>query len=118
MERRIADLNLSDRVNMHEDRFSSLSLSAGQKRRLALSLALAEQRPIIVLDEFAADQDPANRAFFYDTLVPELAASGQLVIAITHDEHQFHKCDRLIRMEAGRLVQDQRQDNRATQVSG
>lgn len=118
MERRIADLNLSDRVNMHEDRFSSLSLSAGQKRRLALSLALAEQRPIIVLDEFAADQDPANRAFFYDVLVPELAASGQLVIAITHDEHQFHKCDRLIRMEAGRVVQDQRQDHPATQVSG
>lgn len=100
---RIDDLNLADRVSMIEDRFSSTSLSAGQRRRLALAVALAEDRPIIILDEFAADQDPANRAFFYDTLVPELAASGKLVIAVTHDDHQFAKCDRLIKMAAGRI---------------
>ena len=75
-----------------------------------VAVALAESRPIIVLDEFAADQDPSNRAFFYDVLVPELAAGGQLVIAVTHDEHQFHKCDRLIKMEGGRIVSDERQN--------
>ena len=109
LEERIVELKLSDRVSLHEDRFSTLSLSAGQSRRLALAVALAENRPIIVLDEFAADQDPSNRAFFYDVLVPELAAGGQLVIAVTHDDHQFHKCDRLIKMEGGRIVSDERQ---------
>ncbi|WP_164726926.1 ATP-binding cassette domain-containing protein [Shimia sediminis] len=109
LQERIAELKLSDRVSVHEDRFSTLSLSAGQSRRLALAVALAENRPIIVLDEFAADQDPANRAFFYDVLVPELAAGGQLVIAVTHDDHQFGKCDRLIKMEGGRIVSDERQ---------
>ena len=103
LKRRIEDLNLSERVSMLEDRFSTLALSAGQKRRLALSVALAERRPIIVLDEFAADQDPAHRSFFYDVLIPELSQGGQLVIAITHDDHQFHKCDRLIKMADGKV---------------
>ena len=108
LDMRIKALNLSDRVTMQENKFSTLSLSAGQKRRLALAVALAEQRPIIILDEFAADQDPANRAFFYDVLVPELAAGGQLVIAITHDDHQFHKCDRLIKMAGGKIISDEK----------
>ncbi len=108
LEARIAQLGLSERVQMLGDRFSNTTLSAGQSRRLALAVALAEQRPIIVLDEFAADQDPANRAFFYDVLMPELSASGRLVLAVTHDDHQFGKCDRLIKMEAGRIVSDER----------
>ncbi|WP_204112472.1 cyclic peptide export ABC transporter [Shimia biformata] len=103
LDRRIAQLNLSHRVHLAEDRFSSLSLSAGQRRRLALAVTLAEGRPIVVLDEFAADQDPGNRAFFYDVLLPELAADGKLIIAVTHDDHQFEKCDRLIKMSAGKV---------------
>ena len=59
-----------------------------------------------VLDEFAADQDPAHRALYYDVLVPEMARRGHLVIAVTHDEHCFDKCDRLIRMEQGMIVSD------------
>ncbi|WP_209058554.1 cyclic peptide export ABC transporter [Shimia sp. R9_2] len=108
LESRIAQLGLAERVQLLGDKFSNTSLSAGQSRRLALAVALAEQRPIIVLDEFAADQDPANRAFFYDVLMPELSASGRLVLAVTHDDHQFGKCDRLIKMEAGRIVSDER----------
>ncbi len=108
LETRIAQLGLSERVQLLGERFSNTSLSAGQSRRLALAVALAEQRPIIVLDEFAADQDPANRAFFYDVLMPELSASGRLVLAVTHDDHQFGKCDRLIKMEAGRIVSNER----------
>lgn len=108
LQDRMQELKLMDRVQIIEDRFSTLALSAGQKRRLALAVALSEGRPIIVLDEFAADQDPANRAYFYDILMPELAASGQLVIAVTHDDHQFGKCDRLIKMEGGRVVSDEK----------
>jgi putative ATP-binding cassette transporter len=99
-----------------EGRFSTLSLSAGQKRRLALSVALAENRPVIILDEFAADQDPENRTYFYDVLIPELAATGQLVIAVTHDDHQFGKCDRLIKMENGHIVSDQRMSSDSERV--
>lgn len=104
----IEDFGLGERVKLIESGFSTLSLSTGQKRRLALAVALAEARPIIVLDEFAADQDPGRRAFFYDTLVPQMARDGHLVIVVTHDEHRFEQCDRLIKMEAGRIVSETR----------
>ncbi len=68
---------------------------------------------IIVLDEFAADQDPTRRAFFYDVLVPRLARAGHCVVAVTHDEHCFGKADRLIRMEDGVIVSDQIQNQAA-----
>ncbi|MDF0600038.1 cyclic peptide export ABC transporter [Psychromarinibacter sp. C21-152] len=106
LQTHIEELGLAHGVSIADDAFSSLALSTGQMRRLALSIALAEERPIIVLDEFAADQDPVRRAFFYDVLVPRLSRAGQLLIAVTHDEHCFGKSDRLIRMEDGRIVSD------------
>ncbi|MCC4245245.1 cyclic peptide export ABC transporter [Stappia indica] len=109
----LAELDLAHRVRIENGAFSTLALSTGQKRRLALSVALAEARPIIVLDEFAADQDPVRRKLFYDVLVPQMARDGHLVIAVTHDEHCFDKCDRLIRMEAGRILADTRQPGAA-----
>jgi putative ATP-binding cassette transporter len=110
LARALDELDLSHRVRMDEDRFSTLALSSGQRRRLALAVAVAENRPVILFDEFAADQDPYFRAYFYDTLLPRLAARGHLVIAVTHDDSQFAKCDRLIRMEAGRIVGISRPD--------
>jgi ABC-type hemin transport system ATPase subunit len=54
-------------------------------------------------DEFAADQDPEFRRFFYETLLPELKAAGKTVIAITHDDRYFHCADRVIKMEYGQV---------------
>ena len=113
LERNISEMGLADGVSIAGGAFDSLSLSTGQMRRLALSIALAEERPIIVLDEFAADQDPARRAFFYDVLVPRLAKAGHCVVAVTHDEHCFGKCDRLIRMEDGKIISDTMQNRNA-----
>ena len=109
----IEELGLGEGISIAGEHFTNLALSTGQMRRLALSIALAEQRPIIVLDEFAADQDPARRVFFYDVLVPRLARQGHCVVAVTHDEHCFDKCDRLIRMSDGRIVSDEMQNHAA-----
>ena len=106
LQNNIEELGIVEGVSIEGDAFANLALSTGQMRRLALSIALAEQRPILVLDEFAADQDPARRRFFYDVLVPRLAAAGHCVVAVTHDEHCFSKADRLIRMEDGKIVSD------------
>jgi len=106
LQANIEDLGLAEGVSIIDDHFASLSLSTGQMRRLALAIALAEKRPILVLDEFAADQDPTRRSYFYDTLVPRLARAGHCVVAVTHDEHCFDKCDRLIRMEDGKIISD------------
>ena len=113
LQAHIEELGIVEGVSIEGDEFTNLSLSTGQMRRLALSIALAEKRPILVLDEFAADQDPARRRFFYDELVPRLAAAGHCVVAVTHDEHCFSKADRLIRMEDGKIVSDTLNDNSA-----
>ena len=106
LDANIKEMGLAEGVSIAGDEFANLALSTGQMRRLALSIALAGQRPVIVLDEFAADQDPARRAFFYDVLVPRLAAAGHCVVAVTHDEHCFGKADRLIRMADGQIIAD------------
>jgi len=79
------------------------ALSTGQRKRLALAAALAENRPVIVLDEWAADQDPSHRDHFYRTILPNLKDAGKAIIAVTHDERYFDLADRRYHMEDSEL---------------
>lgn len=79
-------------------------LSTGQRKRLALALALAEERPILILDEWAADQDPKMREKFYLEVLPRIKAEGKAVIAVTHDDRYFSVADARYHMEDGRIV--------------
>lgn len=79
------------------------ALSTGQRKRLAFALALAEDRPILLLDEWAADQDPQTRERFYREILPSLKAQGLTIIAITHDERYFDCADIRFHMDEGRL---------------
>ncbi|MHA6891957.1 cyclic peptide export ABC transporter [Ralstonia pseudosolanacearum] len=85
--------------------FSPLKLSTGQRKRLAHLVALLEDRPIYVFDEWAADQDPAFRRWFYHTELPRLKALGKTVIAVTHDEPYFGCADRWLHFEEGRCIE-------------
>ncbi len=81
-------------------------LSKGQQKRLALILALMEEKSIIVLDEWAAEQDPEFRSYFYRTILRELQREGKTIIAVTHDDGYFDCADRLIRFDFGRITSD------------
>ncbi|MEA2631732.1 MAG: putative pyoverdin transport system ATP-binding/permease protein [Chloroflexota bacterium] len=96
-------LGLDDRVEVAAGEFSTLDLSQGQKKRLALLTAWLEDRPIIVLDESAANQDTAFKRFFYHELLPDWRRRGQTLLVITHDEDYFDVADRVLRLDAGRL---------------
>ncbi|ADM97334.1 Putative ATP-binding component of a transport system [Dickeya dadantii 3937] len=98
-------LNMRQKLHITEQRILNLSLSQGQRKRVALLLAVAEQRDILLLDEWAADQDPQFRRVFYQVLLPQLRAKGKTVIAISHDDHYFEQADRLLEMRAGALVE-------------
>jgi putative ATP-binding cassette transporter len=84
--------------------FSPDALSTGQRKRLALALALVENRPVLVLDEWAADQDPSTRNRFYEEILPELLQAGKTIIVVTHDERYFDYADIHAHMQDGRLV--------------
>lgn len=98
-------LQLDKKVEIVDGEFSTTKLSTGQKKRLALLVTYLEDRPIYLFDEWAADQDPEFRLFFYDTLLPNLKGRGKCVIAITHDDYYFNRADKVIKMELGRMVQ-------------
>jgi putative ATP-binding cassette transporter len=96
-------LGLSSVVRIENGAFSTVSLSSGQRKRLALLASLLEDKPVLVLDEWAADQDPHWRRVFYEELLPELRAQDRLVICITHDESWFGVADQRLHMSEGRF---------------
>jgi putative ATP-binding cassette transporter len=96
-------LQLEHKVSVREGRFSTTQLSNGQRKRLALLVAYLEERPVMVFDEWAADQDPSYKHVFYTQVLPALKASGKSVLVITHDDRYFHLGDRVLKLEAGQL---------------
>ena len=102
-------LDLTDKVKVHDDRFSTTSLSDGQRKRLALLSLLIEDRPICLFDEWASDQDPRFKKIFYQNILPELKNQGKVVIVISHDDRYFDCADQLITMEQGSIREITRQ---------
>ncbi len=90
-------------MQYEEERFSNLDLSTGQRKRLALVVSLLEDRPVLVFDELAADQDPGFRRFLYEKLLPALKREGRTVIAATHDDRYFGLADTVVKLEYGKI---------------
>ncbi|WP_250520429.1 cyclic peptide export ABC transporter [Caballeronia sp. NCTM1] len=97
-------LELDHKVSMKGNRFSTVNLSSGQRKRMALIASYLEDRPIYLFDEWAADQDPVFRRVFYTQLIPELKRKGKTVIVISHDDAYFECADRLVQVANGRLI--------------
>lgn len=101
-------LKLASKVQVENGKLSTIELSQGQRKRLALLTAYLEDRPIYVFDEWAADQDPYFKNIFYMQLLPDLKARGKTVFVISHDDRYYHVADRVIKLEDGQLVSDTR----------
>jgi putative ATP-binding cassette transporter len=97
-------LEIMGKIRVRGDAFDTIELSSGQRKRLAMLVTMLEDKPIVVLDEWAADQDPHFRRKFYEELLPQLKAQGKTVIAITHDDRYFDTADRCIALEEGRVA--------------
>ncbi len=109
LDRLFRQFRLEDKTGLTNGEFRTLDLSGGQRRRLALIVTLLEKRPIIILDEWTAEQDPEFRRKFYDELLPEMMQAGGTVVVITHDDRyldELHLPARRIRMDEGRIVDE------------
>ena len=100
-------LQLNHKLTIKNGNLSTIDLSQGQRKRVALLHAYLEDRPIYVFDEWAADQDPQFKRIFYYELVPELKRRGKTVIVISHDDRYYGLADRLVKLESGKVEYDQ-----------
>ena len=110
VDRLLRQFRLTDKTALTNGEFRTLDLSGGQRRRLALIVSLLEKRPIMLLDEWTAEQDPEFRRKFYDEFLPEMLQAGATIVVITHDDRyldEFHLPARKIRIDEGRIVDQQ-----------
>jgi putative ATP-binding cassette transporter len=104
--RYLRELQLDGKVDVADGKLSTLALSQGQRKRLALLSAYLEDRPLYLFDEWAADQDPYFKEVFYRRLLPQLKARGKTVLVISHDDRYFDVADRVVRFSEGKIVFD------------
>ncbi len=98
-------MELEKKTDVVDGGFTNIKLSTGQRKRLAMIVALLESRPICVFDEWAADQDPIFRKYFYEVLLNDLRSRGKTIIAVSHDDRYFGFADRVLKMEYGKFVE-------------
>jgi putative ATP-binding cassette transporter len=105
--RRLLEMtDLLDKTSIVDHQITSVNLSSGQRKRLALVLSLLEDKPILLLDEWAAEQDPPFRRKFYREILPWLKQQNKTVVAVTHDDDHYDVADRVLRMRFGNFVED------------
>ena len=63
-----------------------------------------DDKPFVLLDEWAAEQDPEFRQYFYTELLPHLKEQGKGVVVISHDDRYFNLADNMIKLERGVVV--------------
>jgi putative ATP-binding cassette transporter len=110
VDRYLETLKLKHKVAVADGRLSTIALSTGQRKRLALLNAYLEDRPIYVFDEWAADQDPTFKDLFYREFLPELKARGKTVFVISHDDRYFGPRDRQIELNYGWIERDRHEN--------
>ena len=97
-------MGLAKKTTFKNHGFSNTDLSTGQKKRLAYIASVLENKQIYIFDEWAADQDPEFRQYFYEVLLKDLKAKGKTVIAVSHDDRYFFAADKVIKIEYGRII--------------
>ena len=78
-------------------------ISGGQAQRLQIARALVRHRELLILDECTSALDSQNRASVMETIME--ARGGQTTAIITHDMSWMLKCDRLLVVVEGKVVE-------------
>jgi putative ABC transport system ATP-binding protein len=80
-------------------------LSGGEQQRVAIARAMAAGPKIIFADEPTGNLDGSTGTAIIDLLFDRRAALGATLLIITHDPELARKCDRVISMQDGHVVE-------------
>jgi len=79
-------------------------LSGGEQQRVAVARALVAGPRLLLADEPTGDLDRATGQRLYESLRKMSRAMALTVVVVTHNEELARACDRMLRLESGRLV--------------
>ena len=80
------------------------ALSGGEQQRVAVARALANSPRALLADEPTGDLDRATGGRLHETLRGLVGSRGLTVVVVTHNEELARACDRVLKLEGGRLV--------------
>ncbi len=81
-------------------------LSGGERQRVALARALFLDPPIVIADEPTGNLDSATGEKVLDLLLREQSERNLSLLLVTHDERIAGRCQRILRMEDGRITSE------------
>lgn len=106
---RQAALEILDKVGLNE-RWSHYpaQLSGGEKQRVAIARAFATEPAVLFADEPTGNLDSRTGDHIIDLMFELNRDSSTTLILVTHDKELAGRCDRVIGLDAGRLVTDEK----------
>ncbi|KAA1184731.1 ABC transporter ATP-binding protein [Rhizobium tropici] len=108
-EARAKALEALERVGLlHRQHLRPSHLSGGEKQRVAIARAIVKEPAILFADEPTSALDTSNGQRIVEILRDTARLLGTAVLCVSHDTRLFSKADRLLRMEDGRLLHDER----------
>ena len=87
----------------HQARKRANQVSGGEKQRVAIARALINEPLILMCDEPTGNLDSRNSEIVFG-IFTELAARGQSLLVVTHDEDFARRTHRIITMDDGRVA--------------
>ena len=115
LEHAASEASVRDEIEQLPDGWSTVvgergvQLSGGQKQRVALSRALLGAPRVLVLDDPLSAVDARTERAILEAL--DRAAAGRTMVLVTHRIAAAARCDRVIVLESGRVVEEGKHDD-------